>query len=259
MSDRDADGIGGLDKMPLSHYRSLEALEDGYWWHLNRVRLARTWLREVAGNRPSVLDLGCGTGGFLAHLAHELEARAAVGVEASPIGLDACRRRGLDAIQKDLATPFDLGRSFDLVTAMDVLEHLPDETSALESARRNLRAGGHFLASVPALPWLFSSWDQRLGHRRRYTRRGLVEIVEAAGFEVLRCSYAFAYALPPAVVRRLVGREYTEDTCVFPPLSPWLNALLQRMGAVEARWLRHGALPLGLSVYVLARSPGSPR
>lgn len=258
MSDREAEGIGGLDKMPVSHYRSLEALEDEYWWHRNRLRLARSWLRDAAGKRPSVLDLGCGTGGFLAQLARDLDSRDAVGVEASPFGLEACRRRGIDAIERDLAQPFDLHRAFDVVTAMDVLEHLPDEASALESARRNLRAGGLFLASVPALPWLFSTWDQSLGHHRRYTRRRLHALVEAAGFDVLRCSYAFAYALAPAVVRRLVGRDYTEETCVFPPVPSWLNALLRGVGAVETGWLRHARLPLGLSVYVLARSSGPP-
>lgn len=255
MSDGRPEMIGGLDKMPEAHYQSLEATEQSYWWHVNRVRLARTWVRHHGDAHPSVLDLGCGTGGFLAMLAQDLGAPVAVGVEASPIGLDACRRKGLEVVQKDLAEPFALGRRFDLATAMDVLEHLPDEAPLLESALANLRPGGLLLVSVPAMPSLFSTWDRRLGHHRRYTRARLRAVVEAAGFTVVRCSYAFSYALPPALARRLLGREYSEESCVFPPVPPVLNALLKGVGALEAAWLRRGTLPLGLSVYLLARAP----
>lgn len=254
MSEPAPQAIGGLDKMPEPHYQSLESIEQTYWWHLNRVRLAQSWLRaHCAAQHPALLDLGCGTGGFLAMLAPALGAADAVGVEASPIGIAACRRKGLEVVQEDLAAPFTLDRRFDVATAMDVLEHLPDETPLLESARASLRPGGLLLVSVPAVPWLFSTWDRQLGHHRRYTRERLLEVVAHGGFDVLRCSHAFAYALPPAIVRRLLGRAYTEDSCVFPPVHPLLNGMLKTAGALEAAWLRRRDVPLGLSIYLLAR------
>jgi hypothetical protein len=108
------------------------------------------------------------------------------------------------------------------------------------------------LVSVPAYPWLFSTWDQQLQHYRRYTRRGLQQVLEQSGFAVRRCTYAFSYALPPAIVRRLVGRDYTASHCVFPPLPRFLNALLLAAGCAEAAWLRALPLPFGLSLYALA-------
>lgn len=87
--------------------------------------------------------------------------------------------------------------SFDLVTALDVLEHIEDDTGAVADLFRALRPGGHLLVHVPRDQWMHAdgtvevvadkdAWRINLGHvRMGYSPQGLRELVEGAGFEVL--------------------------------------------------------------------------
>jgi SAM-dependent methyltransferase len=246
------------DTMPQAHFESQEALEQTYWWHVNRRKMALSLLDHLGVKAPRLLDLGCGTGGFLGELARQTGATAAVGLDASPVGLQAARKLGLDAREADLSRPLKLeDEAFDVATAMDVLEHLPDEQPLLETARLNLKPGGYFIASVPAYQSLFSTWDQHLGHYRRYTRPRLAAALAKSGLKVMRVSYAFSYALPPAVARRLFGKDYSENSCVFPPVPRLVNGALLALGSMEAALLPHMPIPFGLSVCALARRDAS--
>ena len=61
-------------------------------------------------------------------------------------------------------------RSFEVVSAFDVLEHCEPEAVALRELRRVLEPGGRLLLSVPAYQWAWSDHDVANGHHRRYTR-----------------------------------------------------------------------------------------
>lgn len=245
------------DTMPAAHFASQERLEEHYWWHVSRRRIAMALLKSggLPAN-PRLLDLGCGTGGFLEQLSIQMKASRALGLDASPVALHSASAKKIDVRQMDLTQPVRLEEEpFDGVTIMDVLEHLPDEGPTLQTARLNLKNGGLLVVSVPAYQFLFSTWDKNLGHYRRYTKSRLVRVLaEKGGFEVLRASYAFSYALPAAIFRRLLGAEYSEDTSVFPPVSATLNGILQTLGKCEAAVLPHMPLPFGLSVCALARN-----
>ena len=78
----------------------------------------------------------------------------------------------------------------DTVVALNVIEHIAEDVEALRSIASMLRPGGHVVILVPAMPALFGSLDEELGHHRRYTRRSLSERIAAAGFQV-KCSFYF--------------------------------------------------------------------
>jgi 2-polyprenyl-3-methyl-5-hydroxy-6-metoxy-1,4-benzoquinol methylase len=95
------------------------------------------------------LDLGCGDGGtsgvYLASHANKY-----VGVDVSAAAVEAAQRRGLDArvIEDSGSLPFD-AESFDIVTCIEVLEHLLEPHRVVAEAFRVLRPGGRLLVTVP--------------------------------------------------------------------------------------------------------------
>jgi SAM-dependent methyltransferase len=63
--------------------------------------------------------------------------------------------------------------AFDTLLYLDVLEHIEDDRVELAAAAKRLRPGGHLIVLAPAHPWLYTPFDQAIGHYRRYTKRTL--------------------------------------------------------------------------------------
>jgi hypothetical protein len=100
--------------------------------------------------------------------------------------------------------------------------------------------------------------DMRNHHRRRYTRRRLLERHEAAGLEPLQAGYFNALLFPAALVQRMLARlGVAADPLKLPP--PLLNRPLGRLFAAEAKVLSGGdhAFPFGLSVFCVS-TPRTP-
>ena len=237
----------------------MRRLEDEHWWFVGKRLLVASLLEPVlrrGGLR--VLDVGCGTGGVLAHLGRQART---VGVDRSPLALAHCRTRGITHVVCGSGDRLPFGReSFDVILLLDVLEHCADETSVLTALRRVLRPGGTLLVSVPAFQFLWTRHDESVQHVRRYTARRLRRALEGGGLAVRRLTYTNVAALPPALVVRgllarwgLRGGERTD----FRTHAPWVNRALVGAYRVEALALRRGLrLPVGLSVAALATPPG---
>jgi len=72
---------------------------------------------------------------------------------------------------------------------VNVLEHIENDREALFHAYKSLKNKGHILLFVPALSFLYSDLDKRLGHYRRYSKNELIKIVTSAGFSIKKVSY----------------------------------------------------------------------
>jgi len=231
-------------------------LEQRHWWFRGRRIVLEAALSRV---RPAaaaeVLDLGAGTGATLDWLAPY---GAAVGVEVNPLAVAWARSRGH---QVELASaeqlPFDAGR-FDLITCLDVLEHVADDAAALAEARRVAASDALLLVTAPAYPHLFAGHDVAAGHRRRYRRGELLELARAAGWRPQLVSHFNAILLPIAVARRLFdrtnGRTRARSDLWATPAA--LDGPLRLPLQFEAVLLRRGlCLPAGLSILAALR-PG---
>ena len=62
---------------------------------------------------------------------------------------------------------------FDTILYMDVFEHIEDDRAELERAAAQLAPDGHLIVLAPAHQWLFTPFDESIGHYRRYSRRTL--------------------------------------------------------------------------------------
>ena len=85
------------------------------------------------------------------HKALREKARSLTGMDLSEHGVNFLRQRGFDIVHGD-AQNFDLGRTFDVIVAGDLMEHLEDFSGFLSSVKRHLRPGGSLLVSTPN-PW----------------------------------------------------------------------------------------------------------
>lgn len=228
-------------------------VEDRHWWFVGRRRIVLDQL-EQHGGRGRILDLGCGTGGVLAHLDDYGEA---YGIDPSPEATRFSHERGLAiALASGLNLPF-ADQTFDAVLALDVIEHVDDDVGLLREVQRVLRPGGILVVTVPALPWLWSSHDDVNHHRRRYMRGSLARSIRAAGLEPVKISYYNALLLPLAVTRKVVHRmNGTGDHLETLP-GP-VNAMLRSVLSAELPAIRRWDIPLGASLVCTARRTCRP-
>jgi len=136
-----------------------------------------------------------------------------------------------------------------------VVEHVDDDVGLLREARRRLVPGGRVLIAVPAFPSLWSTHDEVLHHRRRYTRATLRRALQEAGFHIEHLTHFNMLLFPVAVLRRIAGTvtgaKPMNDLEIPAPL---LNRALTRVFALEKPLLPKATLPFGLSLLCLARS-----
>jgi len=239
--------------MQAEEYDRMFQYESDYWWFVGRRRLVLELLHRYAPDPPErILDAGCGTGAMLC----DLQALGSVvGVDLEWQALELARQRGeFPLVQARLeALPFP-NECFDLITALDVLEHLPDDAPALREIWRTLQPNGLLIATVPAYAWLWSRHDVALHHYRRYTARALQSRLYRAGFEVLKISYSVSLLFVPIALFRWFDRfRKGTPSATVVPVSPSLNRWLTRLQAWEARLIRRVNLPFGVSLVAVAR------
>lgn len=238
-------------------YPIMFRIEQSHWWYTGRRKILTSFVkdicRRVTDRRPRILDVGCGTGANLLMLSQYGDAE---GVDVSEDALAFCRERGLENVKLGAAEklPYD-DDTFDLVTALDVVEHLDDDLAGLREMRRVLRPGGRVLLFVPTFMFLWGLQDDVSNHRRRYRMPELQRVLEQAGFEVERTTYAnITFFMPILAMRklmRLTGIKAESENNINVSA---LNGVLARMLGAESFVLRYMNIPFGVSGLCVARN-----
>jgi hypothetical protein len=100
------------------------------------------------------------------------------------------------------------------VAYVNVLEHIEDDRLALQHAYKTLRSNGHLLIFVPALKFLYSELDSKVGHFRRYSKRELIHVVTSAGFNIKSCRYFDVMGVIPWYIAFVLLKQTTTGTNV---------------------------------------------
>jgi SAM-dependent methyltransferase len=242
--------------MDSAEIELLARLEDRHWWYKERRAIVSRELRSIG--RPGVaLDIGAAAGGNTGIL--RKHGWRALALDFSPTAVAIGRSRGIEAMRADGRRLPVRSAALDLVTAMDVLEHIDEDHLAAAEIRRVLKPGGTALISVPCDMALWSAHDVAVGHVRRYDRASLAEVIEKAGLAV-DSVWSWNVLLRPAIQLRRGHRGAPSGSESAPTtesdladVPPLMNAMLTSVIVAE-RYLPVKSMP-GVTLFARARRP----
>ena len=199
-----------------------------------------------------VLEVGAGHGTFTGRLASFGQVHA---LEPGPSTSRVLAERFADdariTVERLLVDELPTEPRFASAVMINVLEHIDDDAAVLRQLHDRLVPGGHLAIWVPAFDLLYSDFDRRLGHHRRYRRSGLVELVERTGWRVVDARYV---NLPGWFSWLIVTRLARMTPSSGPMVRAFDRVLVPLTRAVESRV----RVPFGQSAFVVARKPLDP-
>jgi SAM-dependent methyltransferase len=230
------------------------------WWAA-RSRLVLQLLRRIGRQSPCrIIEVGCGWGTNLCEL--EKSGYTVTGLDVSRnalVRLDRVDRTLIEAnLSEDL--PPD-APEYDVVLALDVIEHIDDDLGAVRRLAQLTRPGGHVIISVPALPALFSEFDRVQGHRRRYTPESLRSAIAGSGLEIVQILWWGQWMARLLEKRTTATRARPGDTSAqvyqrYLSLPPWPGIwFLKLMFLLDHRRTLRGRNVVGTSLFTIAFRP----
>jgi ubiquinone/menaquinone biosynthesis C-methylase UbiE len=233
---------------------------DEWWWEVGRRSLVKNLLHRFGvngaenghtnGRGPRILEIGCGSGALLQDLQHYGDA---IGLDIAAPALANCRERGLDCVSLADVNALPFGDElFNVVIAVDVLEHVEDDTAALREINRVTKKGGKVILTVPAFQMLWSRRDVQCHHHRRYVLDDVRHKMQKGGLKVLKSTYINLPLFFPLFMMvkagRLSSKKAPSIKMDYALVPPPINRMLSRVVEYEARMLRRISLPIGSSI-----------
>ena len=238
-------------------YDEIARLEKDHWWYVSRRRIVDKVMSELNLSQGcDILEIGCGTGGNLELLAGHGRVHA---VEMEPKGIKLANTHNITNVEygklpKDL--PFG-HKLFDCIIMLDVLEHIEADALSVKTVYERLKSGGVFILTVPAFNFLWSFHDIIAQHKRRYTQKGLCEVLKKNGFDVNFSTY-YNFLLFPVIFivrlwNRMTGKAGHSDNTMPPGI---INTMLIKIFSSERFFFPLVALPVGVSIFAVAKKRG---
>jgi SAM-dependent methyltransferase len=243
----------GFPLMERIVYDRMAELDERHWWYRARREVLASLIERKIALPPNarILEVGCGTG----HNLKMLERFGSVdGIEIDAEARSHAEKRlGRAVASSPLPELPDVPRSsYDLVAALDVVEHIDDDRAAVAGLASCIRPGGKLLVTVPAHQWMWSAHDELNHHKRRYSKRGLARLIESSPLRLDSIGYfnslLFPLAIGARLASRITGGGGGDDR--LPP-SP-INYAFERCFAAERRLIGTVPLPPGLSLFAVA-------
>ncbi len=239
--------------MERAVYEAMADLDQRHWWYRARREVLAQLIRRRVRPPPRarLLEIGCGTGHNLAMLS-QFGTVDALEVDASARALAEKRlgRKVFDAPLPELSGVPE--QTYDMVAALDVVEHIEDDVATIDGIARRLRRGGRLLVTVPAHQWMWSAHDVVNHHKRRYSKRALKALITGSQLRLEAIGYFNSLLFPVAVAERLAAKlRGKEEADLSLPPAP-INQALERVFAAERALIGRVPLPPGLSLFAIA-------
>lgn len=196
-----------LERMNPEEYYKLADVEKKHWFYVGKRAIVKHWIGHYRPLQPTdiFIDVGCGTGVLVEEMQKEC---LSFGIESSPDALRIITGTQRKVIVADASFHLPLkDKQATVVTALDVLEHIEDDKTALKELIRIVKAGGLIIVTVPAFGFLMSDWDESLGHYRRYVLNDFKNLLNGLPIKVLHQNYINSIFFIPIMLYRL-SRKY---------------------------------------------------
>lgn len=245
-------------------YKDYYKLEREHWWFRARLVILESLLVQqklsAPGKNNRILNAGAATGATSIMLKNH--------GEVVSLEFDKDCSEFLSTVLNEEVVNASLthvpmeDKSFDLVCAFDVIEHIQDDDRAIKEIHRLLNDDGYVYITLPAFNFLWSKHDEMHHHHRRYTIGRIVKLLEDNNFEVRYKSYfntiffipILFYRLFANMLRKRLQKEYDASYIEGHVPGRFLNTLLYHIFKSELSLLRRNLfLPIGVSLVVVGR------
>ena len=241
--------------MNIEMYRIFSEIQKKHWWFVVKKEIILDTINRYYKKdlNNEMLDIGCGSGLMLNSLEKIGKTN---GLDMSDEAIKFSKSIFNGRIEQGFLpqqVPYD-NNSFDIITALDVIEHIDDDIEALKVMRTLLKDDGKAVITVPAYMFLWSGFDELNEHKRRYTKGELKLKLIEAGFEIEKISYYNTLLFPIAYIVRklnnLLNRNGSSD--IDMPSKP-INFILKKIFGIEKYLLRLMDLPFGVSLIAVVK------
>jgi SAM-dependent methyltransferase len=228
---------------------------DEHWWYVGMRRTALSLLERYLPrkNNLRILEIGCGTGINLKHLARY---GTPEGIEYDPYALQLSQKTGYACRPGDmhkLDLPSD---AYDVVAFFEVLNQAKEgaHESIVKSVAASLAPGGILFVREPAHEWLRGSHDVSWSTATRFTKKSIEQIFRNAGLEILYTGYMNSFLLPAVFLKRTISKATGAGAeSDYQVHSKATNSLFASILTVERFLLRFMKFPLGVTVVGIGR------
>lgn len=234
--------------------------ENSFWFKHRNNCIIQSVMKYSAGS--VFFDIGGGNG----FVAKGLEDRGIETVLIEP-GIGGClnaRERGLENIVcSTLENASFYHNALEAVGLFDVVEHIEDDVTFLNTIHRFLQTNGLVYITVPAFNFLWSNEDKDAGHYRRYTVKQLEKVLESIGYTIEYSTYIFSILpIPVFLFRTLPAKlgfnkgkiEIDKHKKQHSEKSGIVDRVLNKIWSWELNRIKSGKkIPLGGSSFVVAR------
>ncbi len=231
-------------------YRMFFEVQKKHWWFLTKKKIVLDTIDRYLTKQPDtkVLDIGCGSGLMLNALE---KVGQTYGMDMSDDAINFSKEIFSGEVAKGYLpdqVPYP-ENYFNLITALDVIEHVDLDIDSLKAIRARLVKGGKAVITVPAYMFLWSKFDELNEHKRRYTLTELKTKLLQAGFKIEKISYYNTLLFPAVFGVRMLNNWLKRDgsSDVDLPNAP-VNFVLKTIFGLEKYVLRFINLPFGVSV-----------
>jgi SAM-dependent methyltransferase len=233
-------------------YQALSEVEKTHWWFLVRANLFAKYLKFGSKN-STILDVGSGPGNNLRMLKN-LGFKKYQGFDFSQIAKNLCEEKELgEVLIGDICCPDLPSNFYDFVLATDLLEHIEEDSLALEQIARILKPGGKLIITVPCFKILWGFNDEASHHKRRYLLPEIKSKVELSQMKVLEFYYFNFFLFLPILIFRKVTKFFDirvkNENLVN---SKFLNKFLRILFSIDVFLAQKIKFPFGVSAFILA-------